>query len=185
MSHVDENNYLIVQYDILIQEYIKSNRTSDTFVNVITPYFSNFQIPTKWPSFMSNFMTVSDVDSFEDLVRLLKSNYIPIKILTLSFEEDKRKNMDNYYIKKKSEFLKKLYDFGCEIFFTPLNHGKITVTSQAVLFGSANITVTGLDADKQWNVGHYFPKNDENYFDKKKYANKKFDDESVVKWEPT
>lgn len=184
MSHVDENNYLIVQYDLIIQEYIKSNRTKNVFVDIVTPYFSNFQIPLKWPSFSSNFFTISDIDNFQDLIKLIRSNEVPIRILTLSKEEDELKNMGKYYIQKKNAFLKKLYDMGCEIFFTSLNHGKITLTSQGVLFGSANYTVTGLDPGKQWNIGHYFPKSDASYNKKREYTCEKFNDKNVIPWNP-
>ena len=180
MSHVDENNYLIVQYDMLIQEYMKSNRTKDVFVDIFSPYFFNFQIPSKWPSFTSNFFTISDIDNFQDLIKFIRGNEATIRILTLSKQEDKKKNMGKYYIQKKDLFLKKLYEMGCEVYFTHLNHGKITLTSQGVLFGSANYTGTGLDPEQQWNIGHYFPKLDSAYNRKREYVYGKFTDESVI-----
>lgn len=184
MSHVDENNYLIVQYDMLIHEFTKSfRRGTPSFVDIITPYLSNFKLPMKWPTFSSNFLNISDIDSFQDLLRLLRLNQVRIRVMTLSTDAEIEKNMRGGYIEGKHNFLNYLRHIGCEIFFSTLNHGKITITSQAVLFGSANYTITGLDADKQWNIGHYFPKTKDGDYDKKKeYVDKKFEDLQIVKW---
>jgi len=185
MSHVDEKNYLIVQYDMLIHEYTKSVRSKDSFVDIITQNFSNFKIPTRWPSFSSNFLNISDIDNFRDLIRLLRQNFVRIRIMTLSAEQETKKKLTDIYIENKKSFLEFLHDIGCEVYFTPLNHGKMTVTSQAVLFGSANYTITGLRGDLQWNVGHYFPKTkDVDYEQKRNYVSEKFNDSNVARWFP-
>lgn len=185
MSHVDENNFAIVQFDLLVQEYIKSSRSTNTFVYLVSPYLSNYSIPSTWPSFASNVLDISDIDTFEDLLKLLCQNNVEIKILTYASDFMREKtSLKEWHISRQEKFIVKLSELGCKIFCSEKNHGKITVTSQGVLFGSANITTTGMTADLQWNVGHYFPKSKkQEYQEKLKYVDEKFLDSNPMKTE--
>jgi len=182
MSHVDEKNFAIVQFDLLVQEYMKSSHNKEVFVYLISPYFLNYRISTTWPSFTSNFYGVSDIDTFEDLLRLMRQNEISIKVLTYSPKYMKENtSIKKRHIMRQDDFIKKLYDYGCQIFSSPKVHSKLTVTSQGVLFGSANITPSAMNYD-QWNIGQYFPRSmKKDYEEKLLYANEKFSDSNPLK----
>lgn len=176
MSHVDEDNYVIVQFDVILIEYLKSWRSSEVFVWLISPYFLNYRLPNTWPSFTSNLFNVSDIETLEDLIRLVRKNEVPVQILTHSSEQLEKQGLSKWYIQNAEDFMMKLVEIGCSVFYSSTNHGKLTATSQGVLFGSANITQKGIDPVRQDNIGHYFSKSTRKleYLEKVEWALRKF-----------
>ena len=61
MTHVDELNYAIVDFDILASELIKSifNKNDDNEVIIISPWIVDYALPMTWPSFSSNFINIT------------------------------------------------------------------------------------------------------------------------------
>jgi len=176
MTHVDEENWAIVQFDMIIKEYLRSLRSGETFVWLIAPFFLNYRIPNAWPSFLSNMLNVSDIDTLEDLVRMVRKNEIVVKVLTHSPTQLKKQGFDEWYVTMAIDFISRLQELGCKIFFSPTNHGKLTATSHGVLFGSANITQKGIDPKRQDNIGEFFPtySHSSDYQKKIEWADKKF-----------
>ena len=85
MSHIDEKNFSVTLFDLLIHEYLLScDCKKDTFVNIISPYLSNYPITMQWPAFLSNMVSISDLDFFQDLLKLIVQNNIKVKIITIS-----------------------------------------------------------------------------------------------------
>ena len=160
MPHVDEKNFKIVLFDLLLHEYLHScDDTQRPFVYIVSPYLSNYSIPTRWPAFLSNVVSVSDIDYFQDLLKLLISNDVQVNIMTLSPGFlDARTSFSPFYTRRQTDFVRDLSDLGCVIYFNDKIHAKIVLTSQGVLEGSANITTTGTETNLQYNTGNYFPK---------------------------
>lgn len=184
MTHVDEENVDIVQFDLLLQEYIKSGHNSEVFAIIQSPYLLNYRISSTWPSFTSNLFNVSDIDTLEDLLRIMRKNAISIKVLTLSPKHQLDTSLNNWAVIRQKNFVTNLYELGCQIFFSSKVHQKMTITSQGCLVSSANVTPTAMRSGNQWNAGDYFPKSMiGEYNEKLEYANKKFSDSNLLKLE--
>ena len=54
MIHVTEKNVSLLDVDLLISECIKANRGEASFVYVISPFMTNYKIPTNLIGFASN-----------------------------------------------------------------------------------------------------------------------------------
>lgn len=179
MSHVDERNFRITLFDLILHEYLLScEERKNTFIDIVSPYLSNYPIPTKWPSFLSNVISVSDIDTFYDLLKLIVQNEVKVRLITLSpgFMLSGT-SLSSYSVKRQIMFVKNLFELGCKIYLNNKVHAKIVITSQGVLEGSANITTTGMETDLQYNSGNYFPKKNEVFFNEKvEYLKKLFDD---------
>ena len=61
MTHVDEANYAIVDFDILTSELIKSMYSKDLEVIIISPWVKDYALPVSWPSFASNLVNIQDM----------------------------------------------------------------------------------------------------------------------------
>lgn len=181
MTHVDEENVDIVQFDLLLQEYIKSGHSNEVFAIIQSPYLLNYRISSTWPSFTSNLFSVADIDTLEDLLRMMRKNSISIKVLTLSPRHQLDSSLNKWAAIRQKIFVSKLYELGCQIFFSDKVHQKMTTTSQGCLVSSANVTPTAMRSGNQWNAGDYFPKSTEQeYIEKLEYAKRKFEESDQI-----
>ena len=157
-SHIDEKNFKIVMFDLMLHEYLRSCEDKDlAFVDLVSPYLSNYPIPTRWPIFLSNTISISDIDFLQDFLKLIVSNNIKVRIVTLSPQFLRAgTSLQSSFVQRQIGFTRDLFDLGCTVYFNDRLHAKMTVTSQGVLEGSANITTTGMDTDLQHNTGNYF-----------------------------
>ena len=160
MTHVDEKNWLLVQFDILTREIITSSFTEDTEVILISPWFKDYEMPTTWPSFASNFIDITETQRFGDIIKLLRKNDVTVKLVCEPIEN---LGWDEPDQRESREFIEQMNDVGVEIYYNYVNHGKQTSTTNHVLFGSANTTRKGTQKtsktrNQQPNVGHLFVK---------------------------
>jgi len=160
MTHVDEKNWALVQFDILTREIITSSFTEDTEVILISPWFKDYEMPTIWPSFASNFIDITETQRLGDIIKLLRKNDVTVKLVCEPIED---LGWDPENKRESREFIEQMNDVGVEIYYNDVNHGKQTSTTNHVLFGSANVTRKGTqktseNAKQQTNVGHLFVK---------------------------
>ena len=160
MTHVDEKNWALVQFDILTRELITSSFIEQTEVILISPWFKDFEMPTTWPSFASNFLNITETQRLGDIIKLLIKNGVTVKLVSDKIENF---NWDDKNKRESREFLEQMDDAGGEIYYNEINHGKLTATTNHVLFGSANTTsmgtsVTSTLENQQTNVGDLFVK---------------------------
>lgn len=168
MTHVDEKNYAIVEFDILSVALMKNtmNKDNEKKITIISPWVTDYAIPLTWPSFTSNFLNIIDMQRTSDIMKLLLDRGIGITILT--------KHPDTLDLNMKSrqiEFSQKIKDNHGRVIFTrgrTYNHGKLVLTSEHALSGSGNMTSTGRDPTKQPNLGELIHREkDERSFAKK------------------
>lgn len=185
-THVDEKNWFIVMFDLILQECLKSIDGKETFLYLISPYLYNFRLPISWPSFTSNLFPVSDVENFKDLIKMARRNKIDVTIQCYP-KETLTTHQNSDLVRYHEEFLEELYHAGCKITVNPDDHGKLIACSQGALNSSANVTSRGADPEKQGNLGDYFPYNADpssSYQKKIGWANDWFKDNKTKPWQP-
>ena len=160
MTHVDEKNWALVQFDILTRELITSSFTEYTEVILISPWFKDYEMPTTWPSFASNFIDITETQRFGDIIKSLRKNDVTVKLVCEPIED---LGWDDTNKRESREFIQQMNDVGVEIYYNRVNHGKQTSTTNHVLFGSGNTTRKGTQkpsktVEQQSNVGHLFVK---------------------------
>src|SRR2546427_7258634 len=84
MVHVTEKNVAAIDVDLLIHECIRAAEGKDAFAYLISPFLADFDLSRNWLSFASNVIDVSDIDSYVDLVALLRHHGVTVKVVTRS-----------------------------------------------------------------------------------------------------
>ena len=153
MTHVDEENYSIVDFDILASELIKSTHNTNVGVIIISPWVKDYAIPVTWPSFTSNFLNITDIQRTSDILRLLLQNGVDVTIITSSPAKLKNDNWNEKNILDATEFCEQIKNAGGKIIYNKKNHGKETITSECALKGSGNYTNMGRNPILQNNSG--------------------------------
>lgn len=178
MVHVTQDNVVLIDVDLLIHECLRASENKDAFAYVISPFLSDFEISSSWSMFTSNVIDVSDIDSYVDLIGLLRHHGAPVRIVTRS-PRDLAENttLNPSFISKQARLLSLMKNMGCEIRSNSSLHAKATITSQGVLSGSFNLTKSG----RLFNLeaGFYFPNTRgverREYADKLKWAKELFE----------
>lgn len=172
MVHVTEKNVAIIDVDLLIHECLRANEGKKAFAHVISPFISDFEISPAWLRFVSNIINVSDIDTYVDLIGLLRHHAAPVWVVTRSPRDlAERTSLSRRFIERQARTLMLLKDMGCEIKTNSSLHAKVTLTSRGVLAGSFNLTKSG----RMFNLetGFYFPNT--SGMEKKEY-------EAKLKW---
>ena len=186
-THVDEKNWFIVMFDLILQECLKAIDGKETFLYLISPYLYNFRLPTSWPSFTSNAIyPVSDVENFKDLIKMARRHGIPVTIQCYP-RDTLLTHQKSWIVNYHEEFLEELYHAGCKITLNPDDHGKLIACSQGALNSSANVSGSGADPEKQGNIGDYFPyddRKDSSYQKKLGWAKEWFNDNKTTSYQP-
>ena len=153
--HVTERNISLIDVDLLISECILANRGKTAFTYFISPFISDFKIPTPLAKFASNVINISDIENFSDLIILLAQYGGKVYIVTRSPLDLINTTISRAFIRKQIRMLSKLYKKECEIRVNPRLHAKVTVTSQGAVSGSFNLTESG----RFFNIeeGQFFP----------------------------
>ncbi len=178
MTHVDEDNYSIVELDILSLELIKSTNNNNVEVIIISPWIKDYAIPITWPSFTSNFIDITDMQRTSDILRLLLQNNVSVTIVTSSPAKLKSDNWNQKHILDATGFCEQIKNAGGKIVYNKKNHGKVTLTSECSLTGSGNFTNKGRDPKLQDNAGDLINKSvdERSYIAKLAWANKIIDE---------
>ena len=153
MTHVDEENYSIVDFDIISSELVKSMYSTDVGITIISPWVKDYALPVTWPSFASNFVNITDMQRTSDLLKLLLQNKVNVTIVTSSPAKLKNENWNQKNILDAMSFCEQIKNAGGKIVFNKTNHGKVTITSESSLSGSGNYTNKGRDPKLQDNAG--------------------------------
>ena len=159
MTHIDENNYAATEFDILASELIKTNLNSNekSRVIIISPWMKDYAIPVTWPSFTSNFINITDMQTSSDILTLLMEHGVDITVVTIDPKQlEDEKNWSTKSVRETREFCGKITDGGGNVIYTKgrkYNHGKLTWTSEHALIGSGNFTSQGRNPTWQLNVG--------------------------------
>ena len=150
-----ERNISLIDVDLLISECILANRGKPAFAYFISPFISDFKIPTPLAKFASNVINISDIENFSDLIILLAQYGGKVYIVTRSPLDLINTTISRAFIRKQIRMLSKLYKKECEIRVNPRLHAKVTVTSQGAVSGSFNLTESG----RFFNIeeGQFFP----------------------------
>lgn len=152
-THIDEENYTIVEFDILASELFKSTFDNDVGIVIISPWVKDYAIPVTWPSFTSNFLNITEMQRTSDALGLLLKNGVKVTIVTSSPAKLKMDNWNEKNIRDANEFCEQIKSNGGKIVYNKKNHGKVTLTSECTLVGSGNFTNTGRDPILQNNSG--------------------------------
>lgn len=154
MVHITEENVIIVDCELLIKECIKANDGKLAFVYLISPFMTNFRIPKTLTTFYSNFLNISDIVFFSDLVRMLANYGCTIYILTKPLTNQDNTNLNKWYFDNHSDLIDIYKAMKAKIRYNSNLHAKATITSQGVLVGSFNLTTSG----RYYNIetGNYF-----------------------------
>jgi len=174
MTHVDEENYSIVEFDILSSELIKSTHSNEVEVMIVSPWIKDYALPVTWPSFTSNFINIADLQRTSDILKLLLQNKVNVTIITSSPAKLQSDNWNEKNIRDATEFCDKIKNSGGKIVYNKKNHGKLTTTSECALVGSGNYTNVGRDPILQDNAGELITKikDEKSYTAKIRWANK-------------
>jgi len=174
MTHVDEDNYAIVDFDITSSELIKSMYSKDVGIVIISPWIKDYALPVTWPSFTSNFVNITDMQRTSDLLKLLLQNKVNITIVTSSPAKLKNDNWSQKHILDANVFCEQIKNAGGKIVYNQKNHGKVTLTSESSLSGSGNFTNKGRDPKLQDNAGDLIHKSvdERSYIAKRVWVNK-------------
>lgn len=181
MVHVTQENVSLIDVDLLVSECIKANRGETAFVFLISPFISDFKIPSSLVRFASNLINVSDVEYMSDLIGLLVHYGGQVYVVTRSPLDLKETTISSSFIKRQIKILLKLKQMKCEIHSSFKLHAKATVTSQGAVSGSFNLTESG----RFFNLeeGHFFPnvegESRKQYLDKLEWAKELFHNQST------
>lgn len=183
MVHVTEENLSIVDTDLLIRECINASGGENAFAYIVSPFISDYKVPSGAISFASNIVSISDVDFFTDLVRLLArelqgaQNTTSVYIVCNSPNELANQGMRSSFVREQKRVLLKFQEMDCDVRINNDLHAKATVTSSGALFGSFNLTTSGRFYNEELGsliVKNGDEKNDE-YLQKQEWAKEKFD----------
>ena len=142
MIHVTEANISVIDVDLLIHEYLRKDQGKEAFVYVVSPFISNYEISESLSTFSSNLINASDVDTYVDLLLLLRNYGIPINILSRSPRDLVRIHLSKDFIENQAKILL-LLNAKCDVRTQSNLHAKATITSRGVLSGSFNLTKSG------------------------------------------
>lgn len=183
MVHVTEKNVAIIDVDLLIHECLKANEGKEAFAYVISPFFSDFEISSSLSKFASNVLNISDIDTYVDLIGLLRHYGAPVWIVTRSPKDlSLRTSLSMRFVEKQTRTLLLLREAGCIIRKNQSLHAKVTLTSGGVLSGSFNLTKSG----RMFNLeaGFYFPNTQgvekKEYDAKLRWAKEIFEDSKIL-----
>lgn len=145
----------IIDVDLLIHECLRASEGKDSFAFIISPFIADFGISSNWSAFVSNIINVSDIDSYVDLIGLLKHYSVDVKVITKSPKDLRDTTISPSFLTRQTRTLSKIQQLGCTIRTNPSLHAKATITSRGVLSGSFNLTKSG----RLFNLeaGFYFP----------------------------
>jgi phosphatidylserine/phosphatidylglycerophosphate/cardiolipin synthase-like enzyme len=155
MVHVTQENVAIVDVDLLVQECLRASEGKESFAYIISPFIADFEVAPTWSMFVSNVIEVSDIDSYVDLIGLLRHYGVPVNIATRSPRDLLDTSISPNFVGRQARTLSKLVQLGCLIRTNPSLHAKATVTSGGVLAGSFNLTKSGRVFNLE--AGFYFP----------------------------
>jgi len=155
MVHVTEENVAIIDVDLLIHECLRASEGKKAFAYIISPFIADFPLSSTWLSFVSNVIDVSDIDSYVDLIGLLRHHGVNIKIATRSPNDLATTTISRSFIERQARTLSQLAEIGCEIRTNASLHAKATITTKGVLSGSFNLTQSGRIFNLE--AGFYFP----------------------------
>ena len=155
MVHVTEKNVAAIDTDLLIHECIRAAEGKTAFAYVISPFLADFELIRNWLSFASNVIDVSDIDSYVDLVALLRHHGVAVKVVSRSPKDLEETTLSKQFVVRQARTLSQFVDLGCEVRTNPSLHAKATITTRGVLSGSFNLTKSG----RLFNIeaGFYFP----------------------------
>jgi hypothetical protein len=156
MVHVTQENVALIDVDLLIHECLRASEGKEAFAYIISPFLSDFEISSSWSMFTSNVIDVSDIDSYVDLLSLLRHHGGSIKVISRAPHELRENTTLNpNFVMKQAKLLSVMDNLRCEVRTNPSLHAKATITSQGVLSGSFNLTKSG----RVFNIeaGFYFP----------------------------
>jgi phosphatidylserine/phosphatidylglycerophosphate/cardiolipin synthase-like enzyme len=155
MVHVTQENVEIIDVDLLIHECLRASEGKKAFAYVISPFIADFPLEPTWLSFVSNVIDISDIDSYVDLIGLLRHHGVDIKVVTRSPKDLGSTTISKGFIERQARTLSQLIDMGCEIRSNSSLHAKATITTKGVLSGSFNLTQSGRVFNLE--AGFYFP----------------------------
>ena len=155
MVHVTEENVSIIDVDLLIHECLRASQGKKAFAYIISPFIADFPLSSTWISFVSNVIDVSDIDSYVDLIGLLRHHGVDIKVVTRSPNDLGATTISRKFIERQARTLSQLTQIGCEIRNNGSLHAKATITTKGVLSGSFNLTQSGRVFNLE--AGFYFP----------------------------
>lgn len=180
MVHVTEKNVSLIDVDLLVSECIRANRGEDAFAYFVSPFVSDYRIPSSLIRFASNLINVSDVEHISDLIGLLVHYGGKVYVVARSPMDLKGTTISPSFIKRQARILLQLKHIRCEIHSNSKLHAKATVTSQGAVSGSFNLTESG----RFFNLeeGHFFPniagESQKQYKDKLEWAKDLFENNS-------
>jgi len=145
----------MIDVDLLVSECIKADRGEKAFVYLVSPFISDFRIPSSLVKFSSNLINVTDVEYMSDLIGLLAHYGGQIFVITRSPQDLRETTISPSFVGKQVKLLLKLKELKCEIRSCPKLHAKATVTSQGAVSGSFNLTESGRFFN--FEEGHFFP----------------------------
>lgn len=143
MVHVTQENVEIIDVDLLIHECLRASEGKKAFAYIISPFIADFPLTPTWLSFVSNVIDISDIDSYVDLIGLLRHHGVEIKVVTRSPKDLRSTTISKGFIDRQARTLSQLIDMGCEIRSNSSLHAKATITTKGVLSGSFNLTQSG------------------------------------------
>ncbi len=145
----------IIDVDLLIHECLRASEGKDSFAFIISPFIADFGISSNWSAFVSNVINVSDIDSYVDLIGLLRHYSVDVKVITRSPKDLRDTTISPSFLTRQTRTLSKIQQLGCTVRTNPSLHAKATITSRGVLSGSFNLTKSG----RLFNLeaGFYFP----------------------------
>ena len=155
MVHVTEENVEIIDVDLLIQECLRASEAKEAFAYIVSPFISDFTLSPSWLSFVSNVIEVSDIDSYVDLIGLLRHHGVDVRVVSRSPADLRSTTISRKFIEKQARTLAQLDQMGCKIKTNASLHAKATVTTGGVLAGSFNLTQSGRSLNLE--AGFYFP----------------------------
>jgi hypothetical protein len=155
LVHVTQENVALIDVDLLISECIQANRGEPAFAYLISPFISDFKIPSVLTRFTSNVINVSDIETLSDLIGLLVDYGGKVYVIARSPLDLKATTISRSFVRKQARLLQQLCQKKCEIKFNSKLHAKATVTSQGAVSGSFNLTESG----RFFNLeeGQFFP----------------------------
>jgi hypothetical protein len=154
LVHVTQENVEGIDVDLLIHECLRANQGKDSFAYIVSPFIADFPLVSSWLSFVSNVIEVSDIDSYVDLIGLVRHYGVFVKVVTRSPRDLERTTISRNFIERHSRILSQMSKMGCEIRTNSSLHAKATVSSRGVLSGSFNLTMSGRGLNVE--AGFYF-----------------------------
>jgi hypothetical protein len=155
MVHVTQDNVAVVDVDLLIHECLQASEGKNSFAYIVSPFIADFEISPTWSMFVSNLIEVSDIDSYVDIIGLLRHYGGRVFVVTRSPKDLAETSISANFVTRHSRTLFQLLRLGCTIRTNHSLHAKATVTSGGVLSGSFNLTRSGRIINLE--AGFYFP----------------------------